>query len=85
MEKSAFRCVKAVLLVLLLAASGGVYGEGPRYTKPKQPTLVRLETNMETNRVTIYFIPAQFHADYVNAEGTVIYRRKMVDLSLIHI
>lgn len=79
MERAAFRYVRAVVLVLLLAAGGGVYGQKPRYNKPKQPTLVRLETNMETNRVTIYFIPAQFHTDYVNAEGTVIYRRKMVD------
>lgn len=80
MRGVAFRIATLAMLVVLLAAGRSAKGQDPpRNPRPKAPTLVRLETDMETGTVTVYFIPGQFHMDYVNAEGTVIYRREMVD------
>lgn len=80
MRGETLRVATIALLALLLSALGDARGQKPpRNPKPKPPTLVRLETNMETNKVSVFFIPAQFHIDYVNAEGTEIFRRKIVD------
>lgn len=80
MRGVAFRIAAVVMLGLLLAAGGHAVGQTPpRNPRPKPPTLVRLETSMQTNKVSVFFIPGQFHIDYVNAEGTIVYRRKMVD------
>lgn len=80
MGREAFRVAAVALLGVVLAFGGSAYGQKkPRYNKPKMPTLVRLETDMETKNVTIHFIPAPFHNDYVNAEGTEIFRRKIVN------
>lgn len=77
MKAGALRCVVAAALVVLFCTVRAS-GQTPRKNYPLKPTLVRLETNMATNRVSVFFIPAQFDKDYVNAEGTIIYRRSGV-------